>query len=152
MNSSLWLPSSINLPPGTKAGSILQGFSGLHESYAEWLAWVVCGVKCSDCEAILQGFNDLRWSECSGCGAVFARVGLARSYWKSSNGRCVENRSVESFSLRLQGSEIDWLISRWNEFKRSVRESILLNYLPSKTIARFGAKFGVTKACFFVVV
>jgi hypothetical protein len=76
-----------------------------------------------------------------------------RLNWKSSNDRC-ENRSGESFSLWLQvaGSEIDWLISRWNEFKGSMRESILLNYLSSKTIARFEAKFGVAKICFFVVV
>jgi ABC-type uncharacterized transport system fused permease/ATPase subunit len=33
-----------------------------------------------------------------------------------------------------------------------MRKSILLNVSPSKTIARFGAEFGVTKACFFVVV
>ncbi len=37
-------------------------------------------------------------------------------------------------------------------FNRSMRKSILLNYLSSKTIARFEAKFGVTKVCFFVVV
>jgi hypothetical protein len=33
-----------------------------------------------------------------------------------------------------------------------MRKSIFLNVSSSKTIARFGAEFGVTKACFFVVV
>jgi hypothetical protein len=33
-----------------------------------------------------------------------------------------------------------------------MRKSILLNVSSSKTIARFGAKFGVTKVCFFVVI
>jgi hypothetical protein len=33
-----------------------------------------------------------------------------------------------------------------------MRKSILLNVSFSKTIARFEAEFGVTKACFFVVI
>jgi hypothetical protein len=72
---------------------------------------------------------------------------------KKFNNRC-ENRFVKFFSLKLQiaDSEINWLISRKNEFKRSMRKSILLNYLSSKTIARFEAKFNVTKVCFFVIV
>jgi hypothetical protein len=73
--------------------------------------------------------------------------------WKSSNDRC-ENRFVEFFSLELQvvDSEIDWLISRWNEFKKSMQKSILLNYLFSKTIACFEAKFEIAKVCFFVII
>ncbi len=72
---------------------------------------------------------------------------------KKFNDRC-ENRFVEFFSLELQivDNEINWLILKWNEFKRSMRESILLNYLSSKTIARFEAKFDVTKTCFFVII
>jgi hypothetical protein len=54
--------ASINRSASTKAEAILQGFSGLHESYAGWLAWIVCGVKCSDREAVLQVFSGLQRS------------------------------------------------------------------------------------------
>ncbi len=46
----------------------------------------------------------------------------------------------------------DKLIDKDKMIKRSMGKSILLNVLSSKTIARFEAKFGVTQACFFVVI
>jgi hypothetical protein len=56
------------------------------------------------------------------------------------------------FALTADSWQRDRLIDKDKKIKRLMRKSILLNVSSSKTIARFEAKFDVTKACFFVVV
>jgi hypothetical protein len=56
------------------------------------------------------------------------------------------------FALTADNWQRDKLIDKDKMIERSMRKSIFLNVSFSKIIARFEAKFDVTKACFFVII
>jgi hypothetical protein len=98
-------------------------------------------LSCSDCEAILQGFNDLQKSSCSDYEADLKKFNQS-----------TRKTTIKSFSLELQSSEMNCLISKqmiWScRFTRK-KTSCQFYYL-AKSIDRFVTKRDVSKACFFV--